>query len=238
MCTIGGLGRHIGQQSTDISVNYQSIVDRQSTDSRRIVNHPSPMVKFTLVLLFVWAWQVLHSEYSDLYVKASNSLSKPFKKGTNCILIVGWNNWEEDWQEMFSPSKVCKVISRPAFWIKITWPFKKNYAFLMILEIYLLFLILRYFLFGFFKHHISYFQINRNFWWFSLGDNSREWRITSRCNRYQIFLQNFLQNLYSIWFPMHSHISADYGNNNKYYHWKVNLSLYFCFNTRFCRMSM
>ena len=149
------------------------------------------MVKFTLVLLFVWAWQVLHSEYSVLYVKASNSLSKPFKKGTNCILIVGWNNWEEDWQEMFSPSKVCKVISRPAFWIKITWPFKKNYAFLMILEIYLLFLILRYFLFGFFKHHISYFQINRNFWWFSLGDNSREWRITSRGNRYQIFLKHF-----------------------------------------------
>ena len=194
MCTIGGLGRHIGQQSTDISVNYQSIVDRQSTDSRRIVNHPSPMVKFTLVLLFVWAWQVLHSEYSDLYVKASNSLSKPFKKGTNCILIVGWNNWEEDWQEMCSPSKVCKVILRPAFWIKITWPFKnKNYAFLMILEIYLLSLILWYFLFGFFKHHISYFQINRNFWWFSLGDNSREWRITSRGNRYQIFLQHFFQ---------------------------------------------
>ena len=22
---------------------------------------------------------------------------------------------------------------------------------------------------------------------------------------------------------MHCHISADYGNNNKYYHWKVNL---------------
>ena len=38
MCTIGGLGRHIGQQSTDISVNYQSIVDRQSTDSQRIVD--------------------------------------------------------------------------------------------------------------------------------------------------------------------------------------------------------
>ena len=84
------------------------------------------MVKFTLVLLFVWAWQVLHSEYSDLYVKASNSLSKPFKKGTNCIFIVGWNNWEEDWQEMCSPSKVCKVILRPACWIKITWPFKKK----------------------------------------------------------------------------------------------------------------
>ena len=32
MCTIGGLGRHIGQQSTDISVDYRSIVDRYSTD--------------------------------------------------------------------------------------------------------------------------------------------------------------------------------------------------------------
>ena len=132
MWTIGGLGRHIGWQLTDISVDYLSTIGRQSTDYRStvdswpIVDRPSPMVKFTLVLLFVWAWQVLHSEYSDLYVKASNSLSKPFKKGTNCILIVGWNNWEEDWQEMCSPSKVCKVISRPAFWIKITWPFKKK----------------------------------------------------------------------------------------------------------------
>ena len=38
MCTIGGLGRHIGRQSTDISVyisaDYRSTVDRQSTDSR------------------------------------------------------------------------------------------------------------------------------------------------------------------------------------------------------------
>lgn len=149
MWTIGGFGRHIGWQLTDISVDYRStisrlsvgnqptigrrstvdsrpIVNRQSTDSQAIVDRPSPMVKFTLVLLFVWAWQVLHSEYSDLYVKASNSLSKPFKKGTNCILIVGWNNWEEDWQEMCSPSKVCKVILRPAFWIKISWPLKKN----------------------------------------------------------------------------------------------------------------
>ena len=104
-----------------LSVGNQPIISRQSTDSRLIVDCPSPMV-----MLFVWAWQVLHSEYSDLYVKASNSLSKPFKKGTNCILIVGWNNWEEDWQEMCAPSKVCKVISSPAFWIKITWPFKKK----------------------------------------------------------------------------------------------------------------
>ena len=144
MWTIGGLGRHIGWQLTNISVDYRLAINRLSVDSRPIVDCPSPMV-----MLFVWAWQVLHSEYSDLYVKASNSLSKPFKKGTNCILIVGWNNWEEDWQEMCSPSKVCKVILRPAFWIKITWPFKKNYAFFMILEIYLLFLILWYFLFGF-----------------------------------------------------------------------------------------
>ena len=217
-----------------LSVGNQPIISRQSTDSRLIVDCPSPMV-----MLFVWAWQVLHSEYSDLYVKASNSLSKPFKKGTNCILIVGWNNWEEDWQEMCAPSKVCKVISRPAFWIKITWPFKKKIMLsLWFLKFIFCFWYCGIFLFGFFKHHISYFQINRNFWWFSLGDNSREWRITSRGNRYQIFLQNFLQNLYSIWFPMHSHISADYGNNNKYYYWKVNLSLYFCFNTRFCQMSM
>ena len=117
-----------------LSVGNQPIISQQSTDSWPIVDCPSPMVKFTLVLLFVWAWQVLHSEYSDLYGKASNSLSKPFKKGTNCILIVGWNNWEEDWQEMCSPSKVCKVISRPAFWIKITWPFKKIMLFLWFLK--------------------------------------------------------------------------------------------------------
>ena len=40
MCTIGGLGRHIGRQSTDISVDYRSAIDRpfgrQSTDSRPI----------------------------------------------------------------------------------------------------------------------------------------------------------------------------------------------------------
>ena len=131
------IDRYIGRLSVDyqsainqLSVDSRPIVNRQSTDSQAIVDRPSPMVKFTLVLLFVWAWQVLHSEYSDLYVKASKSLSKPFKKGTNCILIVGWNNWEEDWQEMCPPSKVCKVILRPAFWIKITWPLKKKLGFL------------------------------------------------------------------------------------------------------------
>ena len=38
MCTIGGLGRHIGRQSTDISVDYRSATDRLSVDSRPIVN--------------------------------------------------------------------------------------------------------------------------------------------------------------------------------------------------------
>lgn len=152
------------------------------------------MVKFTLVLLFVWAWQFLHSEYSDLYVKASNSLSKPFKKGTNCILIVGWNNWEEDWQEMCSPSKVCKVILRPAFWIKITWPFKKKIMLsLWFLKFIFCFWYCGIFYLDFLNIIFLIFQINRNFWWFSLGDNSREWRITSRGNRYQIFLQHFFQ---------------------------------------------
>ena len=152
------------------------------------------MVKFTLVLLFVWAWQVLHSEYSDLYVKASYSLSKPFKKGTNCILIVGWNNWEEDWQEMCSPSEVCKVILRPAFWIKITWPFKKKLCFsLWFLKFIFCFWYCGIFYLDFLNIIFLIFQINRNFWWFSLGDNSREWRITSRGNRYQIFLQHFFQ---------------------------------------------
>ena len=32
MCTIGGLGRHIGRQSTDTSVDYRSTIGRQSTD--------------------------------------------------------------------------------------------------------------------------------------------------------------------------------------------------------------
>ena len=36
MCTIGGLGRHIGRQSTDISVDYRSTIDRLSVDSRPI----------------------------------------------------------------------------------------------------------------------------------------------------------------------------------------------------------
>ena len=38
MCTIGGLGRHIGRQSTDISVDYRSTIGRQSTDYRSIVD--------------------------------------------------------------------------------------------------------------------------------------------------------------------------------------------------------
>ena len=48
MCTIGGLGRHIGRQSTDISVDYRSTIGRQSTDYRLIVDRLStdsqPMV--------------------------------------------------------------------------------------------------------------------------------------------------------------------------------------------------
>ena len=48
MCTIGGLGRHIGRQSTDISVDYQPTIDRLSVDSRPIVDRLStdsrPMV--------------------------------------------------------------------------------------------------------------------------------------------------------------------------------------------------
>ena len=38
MCTIGGLGWHIGWQSTDISVNYRSAIDRLLVDSRLIVD--------------------------------------------------------------------------------------------------------------------------------------------------------------------------------------------------------
>ena len=38
MCTIGGLGRHIGRQSTDISVDYRSAIDRLSVDSQPIVD--------------------------------------------------------------------------------------------------------------------------------------------------------------------------------------------------------
>ena len=37
MCTIGGLGRHIGRQSTD----YRSTIDRLSVDSRPIVDRLS-----------------------------------------------------------------------------------------------------------------------------------------------------------------------------------------------------
>ena len=36
MCSIGGHGRHIGRQSTDISVDYRSAIDRLSVDSRPI----------------------------------------------------------------------------------------------------------------------------------------------------------------------------------------------------------
>ena len=38
MCTIGGLGRHIGRQSTDISVDYRPTIDRLSTAYRSIVD--------------------------------------------------------------------------------------------------------------------------------------------------------------------------------------------------------
>ena len=41
MCTIGGLGRHIGRQSTDISVDYRSTIGRQSTDNRSTVDRLS-----------------------------------------------------------------------------------------------------------------------------------------------------------------------------------------------------
>ena len=46
MCTIGGLGRHIGQQSTDISVNYRSaisqlLVNYRSTISRQLTDYRS-----------------------------------------------------------------------------------------------------------------------------------------------------------------------------------------------------
>ena len=34
MCTIGGLGRHIGRQSVDISVDYRSTIGRLSVDNR------------------------------------------------------------------------------------------------------------------------------------------------------------------------------------------------------------
>lgn len=109
-------------------------------------------------------------------------------------MIVGWNNWEEDWQEMCSPSKVCKVILRPAFWIKITWPFKKKIKLsLWFLKFIFCFWYCGIFYLDFLNIIFLIFQINRNFWWFSLGDNSREWRITSRGNRYQIFLQHFFQ---------------------------------------------
>ena len=37
MCTIGGLGRYIGRQSTDISVDYWSTVGRLSTDYQPII---------------------------------------------------------------------------------------------------------------------------------------------------------------------------------------------------------
>ena len=108
----------------------------------------------------------------------------------------------------------------------------------MILEIYLLFLILWYFLFGFLN---IIFLISRSTE--ISGDSAWETILENEESHQEVidtkfFYQIFLKNLYSIWFPMHSHISADYGNNNKYYHWKVNLSLYFCFNTRFCQMSM
>ena len=41
MCTIGGLGRHIGRQSTDILVGNQPTIGRQSTDSQPTVNRQS-----------------------------------------------------------------------------------------------------------------------------------------------------------------------------------------------------
>ena len=41
MCTIGGLGRHIGPQSTDISVDYRSAIDRLSVVNRPTVDRQS-----------------------------------------------------------------------------------------------------------------------------------------------------------------------------------------------------
>ena len=41
MCTIGGLGRHIGRQSTDISVDYRSTIGRLSTDYRPTIGRLS-----------------------------------------------------------------------------------------------------------------------------------------------------------------------------------------------------
>ena len=41
MCTIGGLGRHIGRQSTDISVDYRSTIGRLSVDYRSTIDRLS-----------------------------------------------------------------------------------------------------------------------------------------------------------------------------------------------------
>ena len=41
MCTIGGLGRHIGRQSTDILVDYRSAIDRLLVESRPIFDRQS-----------------------------------------------------------------------------------------------------------------------------------------------------------------------------------------------------
>ena len=40
MCTMGGLGRHIGRQSTDILVDYRSTIGRLSVDNRPVDSRP------------------------------------------------------------------------------------------------------------------------------------------------------------------------------------------------------
>ena len=41
MCTIGGLGRHIGRLSPDISVDYRSTIGRRSVDNRPTIGRLS-----------------------------------------------------------------------------------------------------------------------------------------------------------------------------------------------------
>ena len=41
MCTTGGLGRHIGRQWTDISVDYRSTIGRLSVDCRSAIGRLS-----------------------------------------------------------------------------------------------------------------------------------------------------------------------------------------------------
>ena len=65
MCTIGGLGRHVGRQSTDTSVDYRSTIGRLSVDYRPTIDRLSTDYRPTIDQLSVDSRPIVGRQSTD-----------------------------------------------------------------------------------------------------------------------------------------------------------------------------